>query len=149
MTVRLLEGNYDAWKELSDYEKSRLTDGQYGACAAFTGSMRDFNQGDDVVGMTLDHYPGMTEKQLEAIIEQASTQWNLLDSLILHRVGDITPGQDIVLTACWSAHRVDAFEACRFLMEELKTRATFWKKETLKNTDSRWVEKNTPGYSES
>ena len=112
----------------------------------FTGTMREFNQGDDVQGMTLEYYPGMTEKQLELIIADAKHKWLLDEALIIHRVGNISPGETIVLTACWSAHRANAFEACRFLMEELKTRAPFWKKETLIDQSTRWVEKNTPGY---
>ena len=145
MAVELMQTDFDAWAALKDYEASHLTGGQFGACAAFTGSMRDFNQGDDVSAMTLDYYPGMTEKQLTAIIDDAKQQWPLQDALILHRVGEINPGQTIVLTACWSAHRAAAFEACRFLMEALKTRAPFWKKETLADASTRWVEKNTPG----
>lgn len=140
-----MPADYDAWQLLKDYESKQLPEGQYGACCAFTGSMRDFNQGDDVTGMTLEHYPGMTETQLEQICEEAREKWPLLDALILHRVGDIRPGETIVLTACWSAHRAASFEACRFLMEALKTRAPFWKKETLADNSSRWVEKNTPG----
>jgi molybdopterin synthase catalytic subunit len=107
--------------------------------------MRDFNEGDAVSAMTLEHYPEMTEKQLQQIIDEAQRRWDIIDALIVHRVGLILPGQPIVLTAVWSAHRAAAFDACRFLMEALKTRATFWKKETLADGDQRWVEKNTPG----
>ena len=89
----------------------------------------------------------MTEKQLAAIVDTAAERWPLIDSLIAHRVGLILPGEPIVLTAVWSKHRAAAFDACRYLMEALKTDATFWKKETLANDDERWVEKNTPGYS--
>lgn len=120
--------------------------GSVGACASFVGTMRDFNDGDDVVGMTLEHYAGMTEKQLQTIVERAGEKWSILDTLILHRVGDINPGDPIVLTAVWSAHRADAFEACRYLMESLKSEATFWKKERLKDQTDRWVAGNTPGY---
>lgn len=109
--------------------------------------MRDFNENDDVQAMTLEHYPGMTESQLQAIIDDAQQQWPLLQSLIVHRVGDITPGDPIVLVVCWSAHRAAAFDACRFLMEALKSRAPFWKKETLTDNSQRWVEKNTDGHS--
>jgi molybdopterin synthase catalytic subunit len=130
---------------LAAYEAKHLDTGAHGACCAFSGSMRDFNQGDTVDTMTLEHYPGMTEKQLEAIIDDAMAEWPLLDALILHRVGEITPGETIVLTACWSAHRAAAFDACRFLMEALKTRAPFWKKETLADQSERWVDSNTPG----
>ena len=110
--------------------------------------MRDFNEGDDVQSMTLEHYPGMTETQLQLILDDADNQWPLQESLIIHRVGDIHPGNPIVLVTCWSAHRAAAFDACRFLMEALKSRAPFWKKETLSNQSHRWVEKNTDGYSQ-
>ena len=96
--------------------------------------------------MTLEHYPGMTEKHLAAILDEARGRYALIDALIVHRVGRILPTDPIVLTAAWSAHRKDAFEACRFLMEALKSRAPFWKKETLADGGERWVEKNTPGY---
>lgn len=138
---------FDPWKSLVAYQAVHLTDGQFGATATFVGSMRDFNEGDAVSAMTLEYYPGMTEVQLQSIIDDAHSQWTLDDALIVHRVGEITPGEPIVLVACWSAHRAAAFDACRFLMEALKSRAPFWKKETLTDTSHRWVEKNTDGYS--
>ena len=95
--------------------------------------------------MTLEHYPGMTEKELGRIVDEAQQQWALLDVLVIHRVGDLLPNDPIVLVAVWSAHRKDAFEACRHIMEALKSRAPFWKKEQLDNA-FRWVEKNTDGY---
>ena len=138
---------FDPWKSLAAYQTTHLTDGHFGATATFVGSMRDFNEGDAVSAMTLEYYPGMTEVQLQSIIDDAHRQWSLDDALIVHRVGEITPGEPIVLVACWSAHRAAAFDACRFLMEALKSRAPFWKKETLTDTSRRWVEKNTDGYS--
>ena len=138
---------FDPWKSLATYQTTHLTDGHFGATATFVGSMRDFNEGDAVSAMTLEYYPGMTEVQLQSIIDDAHRQWSLDDALIVHRVGEITPGEPIVLVACWSAHRAAAFDACRFLMEALKSRAPFWKKETLTDTSHRWVEKNTDGYS--
>jgi len=135
---------FDPAVELKRFENS-LPKGSFGATASFVGTMRDFNEGTSVSAMTLEHYPGMTEKQLGEIIEDARSQWQIIDALIVHRVGDIFPGQPIVLTAVCSAHRAAAFDACRFLMEALKSRATFWKKETLENGSQRWVEKNTPG----
>ena len=145
MSVILCPEPFAPYELLASHEQS-LKAGSFGATASFVGTMRDFNEGDDVVSMTLEHYPGMTEKQLNSIIEQAKNQWSIIDALIAHRVGEITPGQPIVLTAIWSAHRADAFEACRFLMEALKKDATFWKKETLTDSSTRWVAKNTPGY---
>ena len=106
--------------------------------------MRDFNEGDAVQEMFLEHYPGMTERYLEKICADAAARWDLLDTLIVHRVGELHPTDPIVLVAVWSAHRKDAFEANRWLMEALKSRAPFWKKEQLKE-GSRWVEHNTPG----
>ena len=129
---------------LERFEAS-LPQGSFGATASFVGTMRSFNEGDDVASMSLEHYPGMTEKQLAQIIDDARARWDIIDALVVHRVGEIFPGQPIVLTAVCSAHRAAAFDACRFLMEALKTRATFWKKETLINGEGRWVEKNTPG----
>jgi len=113
--------------------EANLEKGRFGATASFIGSMRNVNEGDDVTGMMLEHYPGMTEKELAAIIDDARSQWPIDDALIVHRVGDIQPGEPIVLTVVWSAHRAAAFDACRFLMEALKSRAPFWKKETLKD----------------
>ena len=144
MGVLIKATEFDPSTELIQYELT-LPAGSFGATASFTGTMRDFNEGDSVSAMTLEHYPGMTEKQLEEIIAEARSQWEIIDALIVHRVGDILPGQPIVLTAVWSAHRAAAFDACRFLMEALKSRATFWKKETLEDGKKRWVEKNTPG----
>ena len=146
MAVMICESAFDPWQALQTYQRDSLTSGQYGATATFVGTMRDFNEGDDVSAMTLEHYPGMTESQLDEIIAESKAQWPLQDALIVHRVGDIQPGEPIVLVACWSAHRAAAFDACRFLMEALKSRAPFWKKETLSDNSHRWVEKNTDGY---
>lgn len=121
--------------------------GSFGATTSFVGTMRDFNEGDDVKSMNLEHYPGMTEKQLELIISRAYEQWPVDEALIVHRVGVIHPGDPIVLTAIWSGHRAAAFDACRFLIESLKHEAPFWKKEILNDNTSRWVATNTPGFS--
>ena len=144
MGVQLEEHGFDPAAEIARFEAA-LPKGSFGATASFVGTMRHHNEGDSVTAMTLEHYPGMTEKQLAEVIEDAKSQWDIIDALIVHRVGDILPGNPIVLTAVCSAHRAAAFDACRFLMEALKSRATFWKKETLANGEQRWVEKNTPG----
>jgi molybdopterin synthase catalytic subunit len=145
VTVRILDSGFDPWALLADYQRDRAPrDGSFGATAVFVGSMRDFNEGDTVQGMFLEHYPGMTEGYLEKISGTAAQRWDLLDSLIVHRIGALQPGEPIVLVAVWSAHRQAAFEASRFLMEELKSRAPFWKKEQLE-TGTRWVKHNTPG----
>lgn len=124
--------------ELEHYQNTHLRPGSYGASANFIGTMRDFNAGDDVQLMTLEHYPAMTQQFLDQLCEEASSKWPLVDCLVIHRFGDIKPGDPIVLTAAWSAHREDAFAACRYLIEELKARAPFWKKETTGNKE-RWV----------
>jgi len=139
MRVELLDCALDPWAQLARYQQEYLVDSTaFGATASFVGTMRDFNQGDRVQAMWLEHYPGMTEKSLESIGREAVERWQLLDALIVHRVGHITPGEPIVLLAVWAAHRAEAFEACRYLIEELKTRAPFWKKETLDDGE-RWV----------
>lgn len=146
MPVVLFDKAFDPWTELRNCEQAmQLRPGSFGATAVFLGTMRDFNEGDDIRDMTLEHYPGMTEKHLGAIIEEAKSRFGIDEALIIHRVGPIQPAETIVLTAVWSAHRKDAFDANRFLMEELKHRAPFWKKETLQNGSTRWVEQNTPG----
>jgi len=119
-------------------------EGQYGATASFVGTMRDFNEGEPVQSMTLEHYPGMTEKHLEKICTEAKQKWDLLDTLVVHRVGDIKISEPIVLVCVWSAHRAEAFDACRFIMEDLKSKAPFWKQEST-SEGKRWVDKNTLG----
>ncbi|MEQ8659305.1 MAG: molybdenum cofactor biosynthesis protein MoaE [Gammaproteobacteria bacterium] len=118
-----------------------------GAAATFVGSMRDFNDGSTVESMRLEHYPGMTEQHLERIAEEACARWQLDDALIVHRVGEVHPGDAIVLVAVWSAHRAHAFESCRHIMEDLKSRAPFWKQERTAD-GQRWVGNNTPGTSD-
>ncbi len=112
---------------------------QVGALVSFLGLMRDLNEGETVTGMTLEHYPGMTERALQAIAEEATQRWSLDGVSILHRVGALLPQDPIVLVAVSSAHRGDAFRACEFLIDYLKTRAPFWKKETTTKGE-RWVD---------
>jgi molybdopterin synthase catalytic subunit len=145
MNIELLGDAFDPWLELRRHQDANpQLAGRYGATSIFVGTMRDFNEGDTVEAMTLEHYPAMTRKHLEDIAREATERWNLLDTLIIHRYGDIRPNDPIVLLAVWSTHRADSFPACRYLIEELKTRAPFWKKEVLEGA-ARWVEKNTPG----
>lgn len=132
---------------MQDYQSSVFqTAAQFGATSVFIGTMRDYNQGDQVIAMSLSYYPGMTEKQLTKIVAEAEQRWQLLDSLVVHRVGEIRPDETIVVVAVWASHRGDAFDACRFIMEALKSNAPFWKKEILRSGQERWVEKNTDGY---
>lgn len=145
MKVELRGESFDPWAELASYQASQPElAGKFGATSVFVGTMRDFNEGSDVQAMSLEHYPAMTQKHLESICSEATERWNILDTLIIHRYGDIQPNEPIVLLAVWSAHRADSFPACRYLIEELKNRAPFWKKESSGDT-SRWVEYNTPG----
>jgi len=145
--VMILDGVFDPWERQKDYQQESLRDhANFGATASFIGTMRDFNEGDDVSSMVLEHYPEMTTKQLNRIIDIAENKWPLLNTLIIHRVGHILPSEPIMLVAVWSKHRAAAFDACRYLMEELKHNAPFWKKEELSAGGSRWVEKNTDGY---
>ena len=145
MKVEIRGQSFDPWEEVRQHQRLLGNAGKYGATTVFVGTMRDFNEGDAVTSMNLEHYPGMTEKQLHDIGQQAAEKWDILDILIVHRIGDIHPNDPIVLVAIWSAHRAAAYEANRFIMEYLKSKAPFWKKETLEE-GSRWVEKNTPGY---
>ena len=145
MKTAVIDEPFEPWGYLREYQQvAHSQPGEYGATAAFVGTMRDFNEGDEVRGMFLEHYPGMTERYLQKIARQAGERWSLSDCLVVHRVGDLSPGDPIVLVAAWSAHRNAAFEASRWLMEELKSKAPFWKKEQLAE-GSRWVEKNTTG----
>ena len=145
MRIEIRQTPFDPWQEVAACQQC-INAGKSGAVASFVGTMRDFNEGEAVQAMTLEHYPGMTEKHIREICEQAGKRWQMLDCLVLHRVGEIQIGEAIVLIAVWAAHRGDAMDACRFIIEDLKSRAPFWKKERLANHD-RWVESNTTGYS--
>lgn len=142
MRVELRQSPFDPYAEAAAFQRG-LKAGSWGATAVFVGSMRDFNLGVGVERMFLEHYPGMTEDHLDRIAEQARKRWSLVDLLLLHRVGEVALGEAIVLTAAWAEHRVDAFAACRFMIEDLKLRAPFWKKEFTAQ-GQRWVEPATP-----
>ncbi len=145
MAIEVRGQPFDPWVEIARHQSEmRGHAGRYGATAVFVGTMRDFNEGSTVQAMVLEHYPGMTERYLEEISGRARQRWDLLDTLIIHRHGMLGPNDPIVLVAAWSAHRAAAFEACRFLIEELKSRAPFWKKESLEDGE-RWVEHNSEG----
>ena len=136
MSVRVQTEDFDIGAEIAQLRKGNA---KIGAIASFIGLVRDMNEGDDVSTMTLEHYPGMTEKALEDIVAQAKSRWELYDALVVHRVGRLSPLDQIVLVVVTSAHRGDAFSACEFLMDYLKTQAPFWKKEdTAKG--ARWVD---------
>ncbi len=136
MTVRVQTADFDIGAEIV-----RLREGDHsvGAIASFIGTVRDVNDASTITGLTLEHYPGMTEAALEEIVADARGRYDIRDALVIHRVGALAPGDQIVLVAVTSAHRGTAFEACEFIMDWLKTRAPFWKKERLPDGE-RWVE---------
>jgi len=145
--IKILQTPFDPWQEIQQFQQaSPDMAGKHGATSIFVGTMRDFNDGDDVKGMTLEHYPGMTEKQLSNIITEAMQKWQILDVLVVHRIGEVFPEDPIVLVAVWSSHRGDAFDVSRYIMEALKSKVPFWKKEILQSETERWVDKNTDGY---
>lgn len=136
MTVRIQTDDFDVAAELTTM---RLASADIGAIVNFIGQVRDINEGDAVQTLTLEHYPGMTERALEAIEHEANTRWDISSSLIIHRVGMLKPQDQIVLVAVASKHRGEAFKACEFMMDFLKTQAPFWKKEVTSEGE-RWVE---------
>jgi len=136
MAVRVQQADFDSGAEIAAL---RRADPGIGAIASFIGLVRDVNEGDAVAGMTLEHYPGMTEKALAGIIDRAKQRWDIIDALVIHRVGDLMPLDQIVLVVVAGAHRGAAFAACEFIMDYLKTQAPFWKKEQTAQ-GARWVE---------
>jgi molybdopterin synthase catalytic subunit len=136
MTVRVQTEDFDVGAEIA---RLRADDKSVGAIAAFIGTVRDINDDATVTGLTLEHYPGMTEAALEVIVDEAKRRFDIRDALVVHRVGALAPGDQIVLVVVTSAHRGMAFDACAFAMDILKTRAPFWKKERLPDGE-RWVE---------
>jgi molybdopterin synthase catalytic subunit len=136
VTVRVQEADFDVGAELTAL---RAGDPRVGALACFVGLVRDMNDGAGVSEMTLEHYPGMTEKALEAIVDEAGGRWDIYGVRVIHRVGPLRPCDQIVLVAVTSAHRGEAFAACQFIMDYLKTRAPFWKQETTPD-GVRWVD---------
>ncbi|HXS53078.1 MAG TPA: molybdopterin synthase catalytic subunit MoaE [Usitatibacter sp.] len=134
--VRVQGADFDVGRELESLTRGRV---DVGAVASFVGLVRDVNEGHAIRGMTLEHYPGMTESALEEICREAHSRWQLLETLVIHRVGPLQPGERIVLVGVSSAHRGEAFAACEFIMDYLKTRAPFWKREETPQ-GPRWVE---------
>lgn len=134
--IRVQTADFDLSTELANIRKDNP---RIGAVASFVGVVRDLNDGSSVSGMTLEHYPGMTEKALADIAAEAAARWEVLGCTIVHRVGPLRPLDQIVLVIVASGHRGDAFAACEFIMDYLKTRAPFWKKESTPDGE-RWVE---------
>lgn len=139
MAVRVQTEDFDVSAEIAALRKG---DVRVGGVASFIGVVRDLNEGNQVVEMTLEHYPGMTENALEKIVAEAKSRWDIYDALVIHRVGRLKPTDQIVLVVVTSAHRGEAFQACEFLMDYLKTKAPFWKKEQT-GQGGRWVEART------
>jgi len=136
MSVRVQTEDFDIAREIAAL---RAGDPRVGAVAAFIGLVRDVNDASAVSTLTLEHYPGMTEKALSGIVDEAKSRWRVYDALVIHRVGELRPTDQIVLVIVTSAHRGDAFAGCEFIMDYLKTRAPFWKKERTP-AGERWVE---------
>jgi molybdopterin synthase catalytic subunit len=136
MAIRIQQADFDLTAEIANLRQGDL---QVGAVTAFVGTVRDMNEGSTVKAMTLEHYPGMTEKALEDIVDQAKSRWDIRDVLVIHRIGPLIPADQIVLVAVTSAHRGESFLACEFIMDYLKTAAPFWKKEDTPE-GGRWVD---------
>lgn len=136
MPVRVQREDFDLAREAAAL---RRDDPRVGAVALFVGTVRDINDARAVTTLTLEHYPGMTEKALTAIVDEAKSRWDIYDALVIHRIGELQPMDQIVLVAVTSAHRGEAFAACEFIMDYLKTRAPFWKKEHTPE-GVRWVD---------
>jgi molybdopterin synthase catalytic subunit len=136
MKIQVSETDFDSGAEIASLHAGQP---KVGAVASFVGLVRDINEGDDVSTLTLEHYPAMTEKSLRDIVDEAMGRWSLLDVTVIHRVGKLQPLDRIVFVGVASGHRGDAFAACEFIMDYLKTRAPFWKKEGTPQGE-RWVE---------
>jgi molybdopterin synthase catalytic subunit len=136
MTVRIQTADFDVSAEIAALRRGNP---KVGAVASFVGVCRDANDGATVSRMTLEHYPGMTEKAIAKIVDEAKQRWKVMDALVIHRVGELKPTDQIVLVIVAGAHRGEAFAACEFIMDYLKTRAPFWKKEQTPQ-GPRWVE---------
>jgi len=134
--VRVQAGDFDLGQEVA---RLRAGDARIGAVVSFVGTVRDLNDGAAVAELELEHYPGMTERSLADIVEQARARWPLYGALVIHRIGPMRPLDQIVLVACSAAHRGEAFAACEFIMDYLKTDAPFWKKEQTPD-GARWVD---------
>ena len=144
MTVLITDSPFEPYTELKNFVESSISlNPEVGGCSTFVGSMRDFNLGQKVDSMFLEHYSPMTEDISNQVIFYAIKRWKLLDAFLIHRVGRVFPCDPIVLVATWSSHRSDCFESCRHIVEQLKTEIPFWKKEYVGEA-SRWVSVNTP-----
>lgn len=136
MTVRVQHEDFDVGAEIA---RLRAANPKVGAVASFIGVARDMNEGESINTLTLEHYPGMTERALQTICDQAHARWSLLDICVIHRVGELKPLDQIVFVGVTSSHRADAFAACQFVMDYLKTEAPLWKREE-RTSGAAWVD---------
>lgn len=120
----------------------RRTSGRAGAVVSFIGTVRDYAEHAATQSLFLDHYPGMCEAEIETLCATAQSRWRVLDTTVVHRVGELRLGEQIVFVAAASAHRSDAFRACEYIIDALKTRAPFWKRETLSTGEQFWVQQS-------
>ncbi len=133
--ISIQADSFDPGDEIRELRQASL---DIGGISVFIGVVRDTNKEDSVSGLFLEHYPGMTEKQIKLIVDEARSRWDVRAATVIHRVGQLHPGDEIVFVGVASHHRGDAFDACEFIIDYLKTRATFWKKETTETGD-RWL----------
>jgi molybdopterin synthase catalytic subunit len=136
MNISIQTADFDLAAELAALRTGRA---QIGALVSFTGLVRDFSENGTIGNIYLEHYPGMSEKALEKIIIEANERWQLLGVRVIHRVGELHPNDQIVLVATASSHRADAFAACEFIMDYLKTSAPFWKREQTEQ-GAKWLD---------
>ncbi len=139
MKIEILDEKFDPWQAIVEYKRNQLqNNSKIGASSVFLGTMRDFNDDEEVESMELEHYEGMTEKYLSNIVDAAIKKHKIIDGLVIHRIGVLKPSDPIVVVATWSEHRDNAFNATREIMESLKSDAPFWKKENT-NKGFKWV----------
>jgi molybdopterin synthase catalytic subunit len=150
MKVFVTKDALDPYKEVQEHERAALPAGKHGGVVVFIGAMRDFNDGENVKSLSLDHYPGMTERHIEKVCQEAMDEWDVMETLVVHRVGEMVPTDPMVVVAAWAAHRKDSFDACRYIINYLKERAPFWKCEITTEGNKHWVEHNSedPGVTE-
>ncbi len=144
MAIYILDHGFDPFQLIYQHQQSTVEAKKFGATASFIGTMRDVNDDHTVHSMVLEHYPEMTLRYLTKLEAEARERWDVLDLLIVHRVGEVQPNDPIVAIACWSAHRRAALDTCAWLIETLKQQAPFWKQE-MRQDGARWVESNTDG----
>jgi molybdopterin synthase catalytic subunit len=145
LSVSIQTNDFELHQANQALEVSAQNINEVGAIVSFVGKVREFSKQNRLSEMYLEHYPGMTEKQLSDILQQAKSRWPIASASIIHRIGKLTPNEQIVYVGVTSAHRKAAFEACEFIMDILKTTATFWKKERFEESEE-WVEAKESDY---